>query len=161
VHPVTAIETEWSLWSRDPEANGTVALARELNIGFVPYSPLGRGMLSGLIRSPVDLPEGDYRRHLPRFQADNFEHNLVLVDRVRDIARERGVTAGQLALAWVLAQGADVVPIPGTRSIGHLEENLGALDLALDADDLARIGEAAPVHAASGDRYADMSTVDA
>jgi aryl-alcohol dehydrogenase-like predicted oxidoreductase len=161
VHPMTAVETEWSLWSRDPEQNGVAQTAAELGIGFVPYSPLGRGMLSGRIRSPEDLPAGDYRHSLPRFQGDNFAHNQTLVDRVREIAEEKGITAGQLALAWVLGQGDGVVPIPGTRHITHLEENLGALDVTLTADELARIDAAAPAHAARGDRYADMSTVDA
>ncbi len=118
-------------------------------------------MLSGQIRSPEDLPPGDYRRNLPRFQADNFVHNLTLVDRVRKIAEEKRVSAGQLALAWVLAQGECVVPIPGTRRIAHLQENLGALDVTLTAEDLARLDEAAPPDGTRGDRYADMSTVDA
>jgi aryl-alcohol dehydrogenase-like predicted oxidoreductase len=160
VHPVTAVETEWSLWTRDPERNATFQTTRELDIGFVPYSPLGRGMLSGRIRTPEDLPPGDYRRGLPRFQGDNFARNLSMVDRVREIAVEKGVSAGQLALAWVLAQGDSVVPIPGTRNIAHVEENVGALDVGLTVDDLARIDAALPPDSAVGDRYADMSTVD-
>jgi aryl-alcohol dehydrogenase-like predicted oxidoreductase len=161
VHPLTAIESEWSLWSRDPEDNGTRALATELGIGMVPYSPLGRGMLVGGIRDPGDLPVGDYRRQLPRFHEDHFGHNLSLVDRLGRIAKDKRVTPGQLALAWVLAQGDDVVPIPGTRRIAHLEENLAALDIVLTTDELARIDAAAPLAAARGARYGDMSSVDA
>jgi aryl-alcohol dehydrogenase-like predicted oxidoreductase len=160
VHPITAVQTEWSLWSRDPEGNGVLETVRELGIGFVPYSPLGRGMLSGRIRSLDDLAADDYRRSTPRFQGDNLTKNLELVDRVHEIAAEKGMSAGQLALAWVLAQGDDVVPIPGTKRIAYLEENLGALDVKLTADDLARIDAAAPSGSASGERYPDMSTVD-
>jgi aryl-alcohol dehydrogenase-like predicted oxidoreductase len=160
VHPITAVQTEWSLWSRDPEGNGVLETVRELGIGFVPYSPLGRGMLSGRIRSLDDLAADDYRRSTPRFQGDNLTKNLELVDRVHEIAAEKGMSAGQLALAWVLAQGDDVVPIPGTKRIAYLEENLGALDVELTADDLARIDAAAPSGSASGERYPDMSTVD-
>ncbi|MBI1375891.1 MAG: aldo/keto reductase [Frankiales bacterium] len=161
VHPVTALQTEWSLWTRDPEGNGVLDTVRELGIGFVPYSPLGRGMLSGRIRSLDDLAPDDWRRHNPRFQGENFARNLAIVDRVHELAAEKGVTAGQLALAWVQAQGDDVVPIPGTKRVAYLEENVAALDLELDADDLARIDEVAPPGAASGDRYPDMSTVNA
>jgi aryl-alcohol dehydrogenase-like predicted oxidoreductase len=161
VHPLTALQTEWSLWSRDVEDDGVLATVRELGIGFVAYSPLGRGFLTGQIRSIEDLEPGDFRRVSPRFTGDNFARNLELVDRVREIATEKGVTAGQLALAWVLAQGDDVVPIPGTKRVAYLEENLGAADVHLSPDDLKRLDEASPVGAASGARYADMSSVRA
>ncbi|WP_433852622.1 aldo/keto reductase [Stenotrophomonas nitritireducens] len=153
VHPITALQTEYSLWSREPEENGVLATVRELGIGFVPYSPLGRGFLTGAIRTPEDFDADDYRRHSPRFQRDNFARNLALVEQVRALAAARGVSAGQLALAWVLAQGEDLVPIPGTKRLAYLEENLGALDVALDADDLARIDAVFPVAAAAGARY--------
>jgi len=153
VHPITALQTEYSLWSREPEENGVLAMVRELGIGFVPYSPLGRGFLTGAIRTPEDFDADDYRRHSPRFQGDNFARNLALVEQVRALAAARGVSAGQLALAWVLAQGEDLVPIPGTKRLAYLEENLGALDVALDADDLARIDAVFPVAAAAGARY--------
>ncbi|MEI6362670.1 MAG: aldo/keto reductase [Actinomycetes bacterium] len=159
VHPITAVQTEWSLWTRDPEVNGVLATARELGIGFVPYSPLGRGFLTGQITSIDDLEATDFRRHNPRFQGDNFGANMALVQRVRDVAEDKQISAGQLALAWVLAQGDDVVPIPGTRRIAYLEENVAAVDVDLTADDLARIDEAAPAGAASGDRYPDMSSI--
>lgn len=159
VHPITAVQTEWSLWTRDPEVNGVLATARELGIGFVPYSPLGRGFLTGQITSIDDLEATDFRRHNPRFQGDNFGANMALVQRVRDVAADKQISAGQLALAWVLAQGDDVVPIPGTRRIAYLEENVAAVDVDLTADDLARIDEAAPAGAASGDRYPDMSSI--
>jgi aryl-alcohol dehydrogenase-like predicted oxidoreductase len=159
VHPITALQTEYSLWSRDPEAE-ILPTVRELGIGFVPYSPLGRGFLSGRFRTPDDFPEDDFRRHHPRFQGENFERNLVLVDRVRAIAEEKGVTPGQLALAWVLHQGDDLVPIPGTKRVRYLEENVAAADIALSEEDLRRLDEAAPVGATAGDRYADMSPID-
>ena len=159
VHPVTALQTEWSLWSRDPEAE-LLPLVRELGIGFVPYSPLGRGFLTGRFTRPEDLPEDDFRRSNPRFSGENFTRNLQLVDRVTALATEKGCTPAQLALAWLLHQGDDVAPIPGTRRRERLEENLGALDVALSADDLARLDELAPVGAAAGDRYPDMSSVD-
>jgi aryl-alcohol dehydrogenase-like predicted oxidoreductase len=159
VHPVTALQTEYSLWSRDPEDDGVLATARELGVGFVAYSPIGRGFLSGDIRSVDDLPEDDYRRHSPRFAGDNFSRNLELVDRVREIAEAKGVTASQLALAWVLAQGEDIVPIPGTKRRTYLQDNIAAVDITLTADELAAIDRAAPVGAAAGDRYADMSAV--
>jgi aryl-alcohol dehydrogenase-like predicted oxidoreductase len=159
VHPVTAVQTEWSLWTRDPEENGVLETVRELGIGFVPYSPLGRGMLSGRFRSIDDLPADDWRRFHPRFEGENFTKNLELVDRVREIAQDKGVTPSQLALAWVLAQGEDVVPIPGTKKVAYLEENLGAIDVELSPEDLARIDEAAPFGSTSGDRYPNMSTV--
>jgi len=161
VQPITAVQTEWSLWTRDPEENGVLATCRELAIGFVPYSPIGRGMLSGTFTSIDDLDPNDWRRNHPRFQGENFAKNLELVARVKEIAAEKGVTPSQLALAWVLAQGDDVVPIPGTKRISYLEENVAALDIRLSADELARIDAAAPFGATSGDRYADMSSVNA
>jgi aryl-alcohol dehydrogenase-like predicted oxidoreductase len=160
VHPVAALQTEYSLWTRDPETNGILDTVRELGIGFVAYAPLGRGFLSGRISSTDDLEPDDFRRHNPRFQGENFRRNLDMVDRVRQIASEKGATPGQLALAWVLAQGADIVPIPGTKRVAYLDENLNALDIVLDAGDLARLDAAAPVGATAGDRYADMSSVD-
>jgi aryl-alcohol dehydrogenase-like predicted oxidoreductase len=159
VHPIAALQTEYSLWSRDPE-DEILPTVRELGIGFVAYSPLGRGFLSGRFRSPDDFEEGDFRRNHPRFQGENFERNLELVAKVDEIAAEKGVTAGQLALAWVLAQGDDIVPIPGTTRVGHLEENVGALDLELTPADLVRLEEALPHGATAGDRYANMSTVN-
>lgn len=153
VHPLTALQTEYSLWSREPEDNGVLATVRELGIGFVPYSPLGRGFLTGAIRTPADFYADDYRRHSPRFQGDNFARNLALVEQVRALAAARGVSAGQLALAWVLARGEDLVPIPGTKRLAYLEENLGALDIVLDAADLARIEAVFPPAAAAGARY--------
>ena len=160
VHPISALQTEWSLFTRDPEQEILPAL-RQLGIGFVAYSPLGRGFLTGRIRSLDDLPEDDFRRHrYPRFAEQNFRKNLELVERIEQIAREKGVTPGQLALAWVLAQGDDVVPIPGTKRVRYLEENAAASEIELSDDDLRRLDEAAPVGAAAGDRYADMSTVN-
>jgi aryl-alcohol dehydrogenase-like predicted oxidoreductase len=144
---------------RDPEEE-VLPTVRELGIGFVAYSPLGRGFLSGRFRSPDDLPEDDFRRNNPRFQGENFEKNLELVRRVEEIAHERGVTPGQLALAWVLHQGDDIVPIPGTKRVKYLEENVAAAELPLTEDELRRIDEAAPHGAAAGDRYPDMSTID-
>jgi aryl-alcohol dehydrogenase-like predicted oxidoreductase len=160
VHPITALQTEYSLWTRDPEEH-ILPTVRELGIGFVAYSPLGRGFLSGRFQSPGDFEEDDFRRHHPRFQGENFQRNLELVERVKEIAAEKGVTAGQLALAWVLAQGDDIVPIPGTTTVKHLEENVAALDVELTPGDLARIDEAFPRGATAGDRYADMSSIDA
>ncbi|ADB77557.1 aldo/keto reductase [Geodermatophilus obscurus] len=164
VQPVTAVQTEYSLWSRDPEDDGVLATCAELGIGFVAYSPIGRGFLSGQIRSIDDLAPGDYRRNSPRFQGENFTRNLELVDRVREIADEKGVTATQLALAWVMAQGdragnPGIVPIPGTKRVAYLEENAAATDVRLTDDDLRRLDDAAPAGATAGDRYADMSTV--
>ncbi|MGY1606113.1 MULTISPECIES: aldo/keto reductase [unclassified Geodermatophilus] len=164
VQPVAAVQTEYSLWSRDPEENGVLSTCAELGIGFVAYSPIGRGFLSGQIRSVDDLAPDDFRRSNPRFQGEAFEQNLRLVDRVREIADERGATASQLALAWVMAQsgrggGPDVVPIPGTKRVRYLEENAAAADVELTDDDLRRLDEAAPVGAAVGDRYPDMSGV--
>ncbi|MEI7717706.1 MAG: aldo/keto reductase [Mycobacterium sp.] len=160
VHPIAAVQSEYSLWTRDPEDNGVLATVRELGIGFVPYSPLGRGFLSGEIRSVDDFAPDDFRRRNPRFLGENLDRNLELVDRVTQIADEKGVTASQLALAWVLAQGTDVVPIPGTRRISYLEQNVAAAEIVLSADDLARIDEAAPSGIAAGDRYPDMSTIN-
>jgi aryl-alcohol dehydrogenase-like predicted oxidoreductase len=159
VHPITALQTEYSLWTRDPE-DRILPTVRELGIGFVAYSPLGRGFLSGRFRSPDDFDEGDFRKHHPRFQGENFEKNLELVERVKEIADKKGVTAGQLALAWVLAQRDDIVPIPGTTKVKNLEENVAALDIELIEDDLRRLDEAAPKGIAAGDRYADMSSID-
>jgi aryl-alcohol dehydrogenase-like predicted oxidoreductase len=160
IHPITALQTEYSLWTREPEENGVLATVRELGIGFVAYSPLGRGFLTGRIRSLADLPEDDSRRsRFPRFQEENFQRNLDLVERVREIAEEKGVAPGQLALAWVLAQGEDIVPIPGTKRRPYLEENAAAVDVELTPEELARIDEVVPVGAGAGDRYADMSTV--
>ncbi|HEY1358101.1 MAG TPA: aldo/keto reductase [Thermoleophilaceae bacterium] len=160
-HPITALQTEYSLWTRDVESDGVLDTVRELGIGFVAYSPLGRGFLTGEITSPEDLPEDDSRRtgYFPRFQRENFEQNLALVDRVKEIAEEKGVTPGQLAIAWVMAQGEDIVPIPGTKRRKYLEENIAAADVELSEDELARIDEAAPAGATAGDRYADMSPV--
>ena len=159
VHPISALQTEYSLWSRDIEEEILPAL-RELEIGFVAYSPLGRGFLSAQIRRPEDLEEGDFRAHNPRFQEGNIETNLELVDRIAEIAGEKNATPAQLALAWVLAQGDDVVPIPGTTSISHLEQNLSALEIELTGGDLSRIEQAFPRGAAAGKRYPDMSTVN-
>jgi aryl-alcohol dehydrogenase-like predicted oxidoreductase len=159
VHPITALQTEYSLWSREPE-DEILPTVRELGIGFVPYSPLGRGFLSGTIATPDDFAEDDYRRHSPRFQGENFQKNLQLVERVQEIAAEKGVTASQLALAWLLAQGEDIVPIPGTKRRRYLEENVGTVEIALTPAELSRIDEVAPKGAAAGDRYPDMSTVN-
>jgi len=157
-HPITALQTEYSLWTRDPE-DEVLPTVRELGIGFVAYSPLGRGFLTGQINSPDDFAPDDFRRNNPRFQGDNFQRNLDLVARVREIATAKGCAPGQLALAWVLAQGDDIVPIPGTKRVEYLEENLGAADVTLTADELARIDAAAPKGAASGERYADMTPI--
>jgi aryl-alcohol dehydrogenase-like predicted oxidoreductase len=159
VHPITALQTEYSLWSRDPE-DEILATVRELGVGFVAYSPLGRGFLSGDIRSVDDLDDNDFRRNNPRFQGENFSRNLETVDRVREIADEKECTPAQLALAWVLAQGEDIVPIPGTKRSRYLEQNLGAADVSLTDADLARIDEVAPAGATHGDRYPNMSTVN-
>jgi aryl-alcohol dehydrogenase-like predicted oxidoreductase len=160
VHPISALQTEYSLWTRDVEER-ILPTTRELGIGFVAYSPLGRGFLSGRFRSPEDIPEDDFRRRNPRFQGENFEHNLRIVDRVQKIAEEKGVTPAQLALAWVHHRGADVVPIPGTKRRRYLEENVAATEVELEAQDLERLDEAAPPGVTSGDRYPDMSTVEA
>ncbi|QLQ13568.1 MAG: aldo/keto reductase [Brevundimonas sp.] len=155
-HPITALQTEYSLWSREPE-DGLFDVTRELGIGFVPYSPLGRGFLSGEIKSIDDLAADDYRRHNPRFQGENFQKNMDLVAAVTAIAAAKGVTAAQLALAWVLAQGDDLVPIPGTRRIPTLEDNIAATEIVLTAEDLARIEAVFPKGAASGHRYAEAA----
>jgi aryl-alcohol dehydrogenase-like predicted oxidoreductase len=152
VHPIAAVQMEYSLWTRDPE-DGVLATCRELGIGFVAYSPLGRGFLTGQIRKFEDFAADDYRRISPRFQGENFGRNLALVDRVRAIAAAKGCTAGQLALAWVLAQGDDIVPIPGTKRRTYLDENIGALAVGLSAGELREIEAAFPRNAASGERY--------
>jgi aryl-alcohol dehydrogenase-like predicted oxidoreductase len=152
-HPISALQTECSLWSRDPETE-ILPTIRELGIGFVPYSPLGRGFLTGQFKSPDDLPADDYRRNAPRFQGEAFQKNLDLVGEIERLAADKGCTPAQLALAWVLAQGKDVVPIPGTKRRKYLEDNLGALEVTLSAADLARIDEVLPPGAAEGTRYA-------
>ena len=159
VHPISALQTEYSLWSRDPE-DELIPTVRELGIGFVAYSPLGRGFLTGQLRRFEDLPQDDWRRHRPRFQGENFQKNLELVDRVKEIAATKQVTPAQLALAWLLAQGEGLVPIPGTKRRKNLEENVAALGITLTREDLQRIDEAAPKGAASGERYEDMSAVN-
>jgi aryl-alcohol dehydrogenase-like predicted oxidoreductase len=158
-HAVTALQTEWSLWTRDVEDDGVLATIRRLGIGFVAYSPLGRGFLTGAIRSIGDLAPDDFRRHNPRFQGGNLRKNLELVDRVKRLADQRGVKPGQVALAWVLARGADVVPIPGTKRRTYLQENIDAVDVKLSEDELQTLDEAAPKGATAGDRYPDMTTV--
>lgn len=152
IHPITALQSEYSLWTRDPESE-ILPTCRELGIGFVPYSPLGRGFLTGKIQKPEDLPEDDYRRSTPRFQGENFQRNLDIVQRVEEIAREKHCTPAQLALAWVLAQGNHIVPIPGTKRRKYLQENIGALAVDLTSKDLERIDEVAPKDAFAGSRY--------
>lgn len=159
VHPISALQTEYSLWSRDVE-DEILPLCRELGIGFVPYSPLGRGFLTGQIKSFEDLAEDDYRRNSPRFQGENFQKNLDLVAKIEEMAEEKGCRPAQLALAWLLAQGEDIVPIPGTKRIKYLDENIGALEVELSEQDLEQINEMAPKGAASGDRYPDMRSVN-
>jgi aryl-alcohol dehydrogenase-like predicted oxidoreductase len=159
VHPLTALQTEYSLWSRDPE-DQLLPLVRELGIGFVPYSPIGRGFLSGVIKQPADLASEDFRRSQPRLKGENFSKNYVLVEKLTAIAIRKKCTPAQLALAWVLAQGADIVPIPGTTRRRHLEENVAAAELVLAADELAQINAACPRGAAAGDRYPDMRFVN-
>ena len=154
VHPISALQTEYSLWSRDPE-DELLPTVRQLGIGFVPYSPLGRGFLTGQIQSPDDFAPDDFRRSSPRFQGANFQRNLDLVDKVKEIATEKGCTPGQLALAWLLAQGDDIVPIPGTKRRTYLKENVGAVDVHLTREDIDRIDEVAPRGAAAGERYPD------
>jgi len=153
-HPIAALQTEYSLWSREPEAE-ILPLLRELGIGFVPYSPLGRGFLTGRFKSENDLPEGDFRKDSPRFSGENFERNLKLVALVEAVAGRRGAKPSQVALAWVLAQGDDIVPIPGTKRVRYLEENVDAANLELTADDLAELAEAFAPGAVSGERYAE------
>jgi aryl-alcohol dehydrogenase-like predicted oxidoreductase len=153
VHPIAALQSEYSLWTRDIEDNDVLVACRELNIGFVAYSPLGRGMLSGEIKKFEDLAADDYRRNNPRYQGENFEKNLRLVEKVEEIAREKGITTSQLALAWVLAQGQDIVPIPGTKRIKYLEQNAAAADIVLSQEELAAIEDVFPKNAAAGLRY--------
>ncbi|HEY2781342.1 MAG TPA: aldo/keto reductase [Steroidobacteraceae bacterium] len=152
IHPITAVQSEYSLWSRDPE-DGVLQACSELGIGFVPYSPLGRGFLTGRYRSIDDLDAKDFRRHSPRFQGENFAKNLSLVDKVQEIAKEKNCTPAQLALAWLLAQAPNIVPIPGTTNVTRLKENIASADVALNAADLARIAAVAPSGIAAGERY--------
>jgi len=161
VHPITAVQTELSLWSRDAEAE-VLPTVRELGIGYVAYSPLGRGFLTGQFKSPDDFPEGDFRKNHPRFQGENFQRNLDLVREVEKMAEERGCTTAQLALAWVLAQGEDIVPIPGTKHVNYLDQNIGALDVKLTDSDLERLDAILPPGAAAGERYhaGGMQTVN-
>jgi aryl-alcohol dehydrogenase-like predicted oxidoreductase len=159
VHPISALQTEYSLWTRDVEQR-ILPTTRELGIGFVAYSPLGRGFLSGRFQSPQDIPEGDFRAQNPRFQGDNFDRNLQIVERVRELAEEEGLAPAQLALAWVHHRGEDVVPIPGTKRRRYLEENVAATEAELTEEDLRRLDEAAPPGMTAGDRYPDMSTVE-
>jgi aryl-alcohol dehydrogenase-like predicted oxidoreductase len=159
-HPITAVQTEYSLFTRDAEA-AVLPTVRELGIGFVAYSPLGRGLLTGQVRTAENRPEGDVRStRYPRFASENLARNLTLVDGIQRIAEAKGVTSGQVAIAWVLHQGRDIVPIPGTKRRRYLEENVAAADIELDSDTLRRLGEATPPGAVAGDRYADMSEVD-
>ncbi len=162
VHPITAVQSEYSLWTRDPEQN-ILETCRDLGVGFVPYSPLGRGFLTGAITKPGDFEEGDYRRNTPRFQGENFDRNLDLVARVRDVAARAGCTPAQLALAWVLAQGEHIVPIPGTKRRKYLEENAGAVEIELNKDQLAELESIFPMGVAAGTRYPEamMKTVNA
>jgi aryl-alcohol dehydrogenase-like predicted oxidoreductase len=159
VHPIAALQTEYSLWSRDPE-DEILPTVRELGIGFVAYSPIGRGFLSGRWRSIDDLAADDWRRHNPRFQGENFQRNLDVVGKIEEVAREKGVTPAQLAIAWVLAQGDDIVPIPGSKSRKHLEENVAAAEIELTPEELARIDAVAPKGVAAGDRYPNMALVN-
>jgi aryl-alcohol dehydrogenase-like predicted oxidoreductase len=154
VHPITAVQSEYSLWTRDPE-DGVLEICRTLDVGFVAYSPLGRGFLTGAIASSSDLGANDFRRNSPRFEGENFDRNLALVERVRAMAVRKHCTPAQLALAWVLAQGDDIVPIPGTKRRRYLEENLEALDVMLDAKDLEELDAAFPQDVAAGTRYAE------
>ena len=154
--PITAVQTELSLWSRDAEAE-VLPTVRELGIGYVAYSPLGRGFLTGQIKSPDDFADDDFRKNHPRFTGENFEKNIELVREVEKLAEEKGCTTAQLALAWVLAQGDDIVPIPGTRHIKYLDENIGALQVKLTADDLKRLDEILPPGAAAGPRYPERA----
>jgi len=156
VHPITALQSEYSLWTRDPDETGTLATCRELGIGFVAYSPLGRGFLAGRFSSPDELDEGDFRKNHPRFQGDNLERNRQLVETVNEIAEEKGVTPAQVALAWVLSRGDDVVPIPGTKRRTYLEQNAAASQVELTGEDLERLDA---LGNAAGDRYADMSSI--
>ena len=159
VHPITALQTEYSLWTRDPEAE-ILPTCRDLGVGFVPYSPLGRGFLSGQFKTPDDFEPGDFRRHNPRFQGENFGRNLELVQAVQDLAAQKGCSPSQLALAWLLAQGQDIVPIPGTKRVKYLEDNAGAMHVRLSDAELAQLDAVFPVGAALGDRYPNMSSID-
>jgi aryl-alcohol dehydrogenase-like predicted oxidoreductase len=163
VHPIAALQSEYSLWTRDPEENGMLETCRRLGITLVAYSPLGRGFLTGAIKTPDDFDADDYRRGNPRFQGENFTRNLDLVAQVQALAKDKGCTPGQLALAWVLAQGDDIVPIPGTKRRAYLEENIAALDVRLEPADLEALAKIFPANAAAGNRYADvmMSSVNA
>jgi aryl-alcohol dehydrogenase-like predicted oxidoreductase len=162
-HQITALQSEYSLWTRDVEQNGVLETCRELGIGFVPYSPLGRGFLSGELKKFEDLPANDFRRTNPRFQGENFEKNLKLVEKIEELAREKGITASQLALAWVLAQGEELVPIPGTKRRKYLEQNAAAVEVTLTDEELKQIDEIFPLNAAAGQRYQPemMKTVNA
>ena len=157
VHPISALQSEYSLWSRDPEDNGCLAACQRLGIAFVPYSPLGRGFLTGALKSPDDFAADDFRRFNPRFQGDNFAKNLLLVKQVQALAADKGVTAGQLALAWVLHQGDDLIPIPGTKQRKYLEENVAALEITLSSSELEALTAIFPSSAVSGLRYAEES----
>src|SRR3954471_20572576 len=158
-HPVTALQSEWSLWTRDPEQNGVLETVRELGIGFVAYSPLGRGFLAGRFSSSDELAEDDFRRSHPRMTGENFDRNRALAERARELAEVKGCTPAQLALAWVLSRGDDVVPIPGTKRREYLEQNVAASEVELTEDELQELDEAFPPGAAAGDRYADMSSI--
>ncbi|HVM91343.1 MAG TPA: aldo/keto reductase [Terriglobales bacterium] len=162
IHPIAALQSEYSLWTRDPESE-VLPTCRELGVGFVAYSPLGRGFLTGQFKTFEDLPADDYRRNSPRFQGENFTRNLSLVKKVQEMAEEKKCTPGQLALAWVIAQGGDIIPIPGTKRRKYLEENVGALDVELAPDELRRLSEVFPIGAAAGERYPEhmMSLVNA
>jgi aryl-alcohol dehydrogenase-like predicted oxidoreductase len=160
VHPISALQTEYSLWTRDVERK-ILPTVRELGIGFVAYSPLGRGFLSGRWSAPEEIPADDFRRRNPRFQGESFASNLAIVERVRDLAEAKGATPAQLALAWLMHRGEDVVPIPGTKRRTYLEENVAACEIELDEGDLLHLDEAAPAGATAGDRYPDMSSIDA
>jgi len=157
VHPISALQSEYSLWTRDAETNGTLETCRRLGISFVPYSPLGRGFLTGALQSPNDFAEDDYRRFSPRFQGENFYKNLALVEQVKRLAADKGIKPSQLALAWVLAQGEDIIPIPGTKQRKYLEENISALDVELSAAEIAELNAIFPPNAASGERYGEES----
>lgn len=157
VHPIAAVQTEYSLWTRDPEENGVLATCRELGIAFVPYSPLGRGFLTGALQSPDDFDADDFRRHNPRFQGENFARNLQLVAKIQAMAADKGVSAAQLALAWVLAKGDDILPIPGTKRRRYLDENLAALDIDLSTSEVAALDDIFPAQATAGARYAPAS----
>jgi aryl-alcohol dehydrogenase-like predicted oxidoreductase len=151
IFPIAMLQTEYSLWTREPETD-VLPVCRELGISLVAYSPLGRGFLTGAFKNPNDIP-GDFRRHLPRFQGENFDKNKKLVDKISEIAKEKNATPSQIAIAWLLAQGEDIIPIPGTKRIDRLEENIKAIDIKLSKDDLQKINDAAPVGAAAGTRY--------